>query len=102
MKMKHKILIGTVLSISLLSSSQLFALDRNIQLLDLIVTNNLTKSKSEARRMIEQGAVRIDGEKVDMDIIVTLCGNDGPSSICEEGDINIKYMHKGLLEYYSK
>ena len=42
-----------------------FALDGNIQLLDLIVTNNLTKSKSEARRMIEQGAVRIDGEKVD-------------------------------------
>ena len=42
-----------------------FSLDRNIQLLDLIVTNNLTKSKSEARRMIEQGAVRIDGEKVD-------------------------------------
>ena len=41
-----------------------FTLDGNIQLLDLIVTNNLTKSKSEARRMIEQGAVRIDGEKV--------------------------------------
>tara|TARA_B110000438_G_scaffold199784_1_gene191320 strand:- start:413 stop:1618 length:1206 start_codon:yes stop_codon:yes gene_type:complete len=41
-----------------------FILDQNIQLLDLIVTNDLTKSKSEARRMIEQGAVRIDGEKV--------------------------------------
>jgi len=33
-------------------------------LLDYIVANNLAKSKSEARRLIEQGAVYVDGEKV--------------------------------------
>ena len=48
-----------------------FTLKENIKLLDLIVTNSLTKSKSEARRMIEQGAVRIDGEKVnDVNILI--------------------------------
>ena len=48
-----------------------FTLEENIKLLDLIVTNSLTKSKSEARRMIEQGAVRIDGEKVnDVNILI--------------------------------
>lgn len=48
-----------------------FTLEENIKLLDLIVSNSLTKSKSEARRMIEQGAVRIDGEKVnDVNILI--------------------------------
>jgi tyrosyl-tRNA synthetase len=40
-------------------------------LLDIISTAGLTKSKGEARRMVNQGAVRIDGEKVtDINLIV--------------------------------
>jgi tyrosyl-tRNA synthetase len=33
-----------------------------LQILDLIVKTNLASSKSEAKRLIEQGAVKIDGE----------------------------------------
>ena len=48
-------------------------INENIQLLDLLVNNGLTKSKSEARRMIEQGAVRIDGDKVkDVNMIIVV------------------------------
>ena len=40
-------------------------------LIDIISTAGLTKSKGEARRMVNQGAVRIDGEKVtDINLIV--------------------------------
>ena len=40
-------------------------------MLDIISTAGLTKSKGEARRMVNQGAVRIDGEKVtDINLIV--------------------------------
>lgn len=36
-----------------------------INIVDLIVNNNLAASKSEARRLIEQGGVKINQEKVD-------------------------------------
>ena len=46
-------------------------LNKNIQILDLLVNNGLTKSKSESRRMIEQGAVRIEGEKInDVNLLI--------------------------------
>ena len=34
---------------------------------DLLVTANLASSKSEARRLIEQGAVKLNGNKVDFE-----------------------------------
>ena len=34
------------------------------KILDLLTETNLTESKSEARRLIQQGGVKIDGEKV--------------------------------------
>lgn len=37
--------------------------DRNVRLIDLLMQTNLATSKSEARRLIEQGAVRINDEK---------------------------------------
>lgn len=37
----------------------------NIKLIDCLAENKLVSSKSDARRMIEQGAVKIDGEKIE-------------------------------------
>ena len=37
---------------------------QNYKLIDLLVQTNLTASKSETRRLIDQGGVKIDGEKI--------------------------------------
>jgi tyrosyl-tRNA synthetase len=37
---------------------------QNYRLLDLLVSTNLAASKAEAKRLVEQGGVKIDGEKV--------------------------------------
>ena len=42
-----------------------FVLDREILLVDLIAESGILNSKSEARRMINQGAVRLDEALVD-------------------------------------
>ncbi len=39
--------------------------DENISLVDLLVDNNLIKSKREARTLITQGSISVNGEKVD-------------------------------------
>ncbi|MFC1500910.1 tyrosine--tRNA ligase [Elusimicrobiota bacterium] len=41
-----------------------FVRSNKIRLLDLLIDSNLISSKNEARRLIEQGGVKIDGEKV--------------------------------------
>ena len=47
-------------------------LEDDVSIIDLITSEGLTKSKGDARRMIQQGAVRIDGKKVDeMDFVIT-------------------------------
>ena len=47
-------------------------LEADVSIIDLISSEGLTKSKGEARRMIQQGAVRIDGEKVtDMNFVIS-------------------------------
>jgi len=38
--------------------------DLGFQIADLLVEVDLVSSKSEARRMVEQGGVKIDGKKV--------------------------------------
>jgi tyrosyl-tRNA synthetase len=38
--------------------------DSELNIIDLLVATDLAKSKSEARRLIQQGGVRLDGEKV--------------------------------------
>ena len=40
-------------------------LEADVSIIDLITSEGLTKSKGDARRMIQQGAVRIDGKKID-------------------------------------
>ena len=40
-------------------------------IVELLSNEGLTKSKGDARRMIEQGAVRIEGEKIkDMGLVI--------------------------------
>lgn len=39
-------------------------IDNGISVIDLLVLGNLAKSKSEARRLIEQGGINCNGEKV--------------------------------------
>ena len=47
-------------------------LKTDIALIDLISSEGLTKSKGDARRLIQQGAVRIDGEKIiDMNFVIS-------------------------------
>ena len=46
-------------------------LSQDTTIVELLSNEGLTKSKGEARRMIEQGAVRIEGEKIkDMDLVI--------------------------------
>ena len=40
------------------------ATDGKISVIDLLVLGNIAKSKGEARRLIEQGGISVDGEKV--------------------------------------
>lgn len=48
------------------------SLDEDCAIIDIITDNGMTKSKGEARRMVKQGAVRIDNEKVsDMDSVIS-------------------------------
>ena len=57
-------------------------LDKDELLVDIIASNKLVSSKSEARRLIDQGAVKIDDEKcLDRDKII----NKGKSIIIKVG-----------------
>ena len=38
--------------------------DNTISVIDMLVTSGLAKSKGEARRLIEQGGISIDGDKI--------------------------------------
>ena len=50
--------------------------DEGVGLLALLADNGLAKSRSEARRLVDQGAVRIDGDKLD-DAEATVTPPDG-------------------------
>jgi tyrosyl-tRNA synthetase len=45
---------------------------RNLRLSDILVKSSVVPSKNEARRLIEQGAVKIDSQKVENDFIVNI------------------------------
>ncbi len=52
-----------------------FILKDDMLLIDILSNEGLTKSKGEARRLIKQGAVRLDGNKVE-DINLILCSGN--------------------------
>ena len=50
-----------------------YTLEGSANIVDLLADSGLTKSKGEARRLIQQGGVRLDGEKVDnIDEVITV------------------------------
>jgi tyrosyl-tRNA synthetase len=49
-----------------------YILDDNMNIIDVLHNSELVGSKSEARRLLNQGAIRIDGERVsDMELILS-------------------------------
>jgi len=49
-----------------------YSLDDNMNIIDVLHNSELVGSKSEARRLLNQGAIRIDGERVsDMELILS-------------------------------
>tara|TARA_Y100001970_G_scaffold250532_1_gene322362 strand:- start:131 stop:1336 length:1206 start_codon:yes stop_codon:yes gene_type:complete len=49
-----------------------FSLDQDMNIIEVLHSSSLVDSKSEARRLFNQGAIRIDGEKVvDMSMMLT-------------------------------
>lgn len=45
-------------------------IDPNANILDILVDNDLVPSKSEAKRLLEQGGVKADGEKIELNSTV--------------------------------
>jgi tyrosyl-tRNA synthetase len=45
---------------------------RNLKLSDILVRSSIVSSKNDARRLIEQGAVKIDSKKVETDFVVNI------------------------------
>ena len=49
-----------------------FSLKKDMKIIEVLHSSDLVSSKSEARRLLNQGAIRIEGEKVsDMDMILS-------------------------------
>lgn len=62
-----------------------YELKKEMTIIDLLVDAHLAESKSQARRLVEQGAVRIDGEAVrDTDLIL----DPGEPRILKVGKLN--------------
>jgi tyrosyl-tRNA synthetase len=61
-----------------------FEVTEPINIVDLAYLAELVKSKSEGRRMVQQGAVRLDGEKID-DIAYMVTVADGQSKVLQVG-----------------
>ncbi len=73
-----------------------FAEDRTITVIDILVAASLAKSKGEARRLIEQGGITVDDERV-MDIAKAVSKAD-----FEKGHVLVKkgkkVFHKIVIE----
>jgi tyrosyl-tRNA synthetase len=59
---------------------------KNLKLSDILVKSAVASSKNEARRLIEQGAVKIDSKKVENDLII----NDNKEFILQVGKRKFK------------
>jgi tyrosyl-tRNA synthetase len=65
-------------------------LEADVSIIDLITSEELTKSKGDARRMIQQGAVRIDGKKVDEMNFVIFKGFKGVIKVGKRRFLRVK------------
>ena len=66
------------------SDSPTFTLSEEMGLLDVMQQAGMVKSKGEARRLIQQGGVRINGQ-VEADVQRSLQPNDGPEQVVQAG-----------------
>jgi tyrosyl-tRNA synthetase len=49
--------------------------DEETKLSELLVKSSMVSSKNEARRLIEQGGVKIDGQKAEDDLVIKMANN---------------------------
>ena len=69
--------------------------DGQIPVVDLMVKCGLTPSKGEARRLIQQGGVELNGEKVtDIAAVVTVSALEGEGTTIKKGK---KVFHRAVL-----
>ena len=69
---KNKESIKIELENSLYQDMSEFSLNKDMKIIEVLHSSDLVSSKSEARRLLNQGAIRIEGEKVsDMDMILS-------------------------------
>ena len=69
--------------------------DGQITVVDLMVKCGLTPSKGEARRLIQQGGVELNGEKVtDIAAVVTVSALEGEGTTIKKGK---KVFHRAVL-----
>jgi len=61
-----------------------FAVAKPINIVDLLHDAGLLKSKSEGRRMVQQKAVQLDGQKID-DIAFMVTVDDGEERVLQVG-----------------
>ncbi|MDR1418397.1 MAG: tyrosine--tRNA ligase [Endomicrobium sp.] len=64
---------------------------KNLKLSDILVKSAIVSSKNDARRLIEQGAVKIDSKKVENDFVV----NIGKEFILQAGKRKFKKIVQG-------
>ncbi len=65
------------------------AVEQEINILELMVSTGITPSKSEARRLVVQGGVSLDGEKI-----------DNPSAMLSKEALSGAVLKKGKKNFY--
>ena len=89
--MAHNLLVSLPKSVAHLSQS----IDGQIAVLDLLVKTGLVPSKGEARRLIQQGGVSIDDQKVtDVMAVLPLTELEAGHKVIRKGK---KVFHKVTL-----
>ncbi len=71
-----------------------YSVEEGASLIDFIVEKGLTQSKSEARRLIQGGGVKIEGEKI-ADINRKICFSDGENLVLQVGKRKFARLLKG-------
>jgi tyrosyl-tRNA synthetase len=96
MKVSHSLFSGAGddadMPTTTLSSSDLT--DDAINMMDLMMTCNLVKSKSEARRLIQQNGVAVDNVKITMDTLMISKAQLEAGIVIKKGK---KVYHKAIL-----
>ena len=70
-----------------------FILKDDMLLIDILLNKGVTKSKGEARRLITQGAVRVDGNKVEDINMILYSGNQVIIKVGKRKFLSIKWKN---------